>query len=650
MTRTLMIKWLLVLTTALAFFASGDFTYAQTPSQDATLTMDVAQAFDIIIWFMSWGWVILANIAWKLMTNDLVYGEFINLDNILFQLWNVSKNFANFGLGFFFLYHIIRYFFSQDDAVSTIWKTLWKVLIWAIWIQMSWFVVGATIDVSTILTTAISSFPNIIIEQDAAQQATIIKNMKALPSRVTLQNNSDIKERPIKNSTKIIWDSDISDDAILDIIAPTANNISWPLLYIGFTTLHIQDYMTLTLDSPSWEKPIWLMVTILLKFWLLIAFTFALFLLIIVNVFRVLYLWLVIAFAPLGVLAWVIWFDGWWGWNSITKDLNVWNIIKLIFTPAIYVAFLWITLIIVVTMQKVLLSTTAQWADNCNRSIAGIELCYDNIAKKSSFNVDGLDSGITIEWEILPAGIVDGSKNVFTSLLITLFTLGLLFAMIWIMVKSWSTIWQPYAEQAIKTAKSVAWSVPIIPFAGWQSAASLSAGATNFQRNAIAKAGRWSNLWVQRFEEYLDSKLGLAKGISRSDREEVRKMAWLTWDFNINAASNPSKFLNFYKWLISDDKIEEYIINNSWDSIVSDLNTWFEKNAQYVKWLAGFQSFKAKFDNTDAIKGIDTFANSLTTAERNSFLNWLHKELGGKWWDFSTYDKFIKTPIKAKVV
>lgn len=109
--------------------ATGDFVFAQTPSDEATLTMDVAQAFDILIGFLSWGRVLLANIAGKLMTNDLVYGEFINLDSILYQLWNISKNFANFGLGFFFLYHIIRYFFSTESAVSKIGQTLGKVLI-----------------------------------------------------------------------------------------------------------------------------------------------------------------------------------------------------------------------------------------------------------------------------------------------------------------------------------------------------------------------------------------------------------------------------------------------------------------------------------------------------------------------------------------
>lgn len=121
---------------------------------------------------------------------------------------------------------------------------------------MSWFLVGATIDISTILTTAISSFPNIVIEQDVSNQETILKNLKALPARVTLQNKSGINKRPVKNSEQTLGETVESDELLLDIIAPTANNISGPLLYLGFTALHVQDYMTLTLDAPSGEKPV----------------------------------------------------------------------------------------------------------------------------------------------------------------------------------------------------------------------------------------------------------------------------------------------------------------------------------------------------------------------------------------------------------
>jgi hypothetical protein len=51
----------------------------------------------------------LAIIAGKLMTNDVVYGAFMHLDKYLRAIWNIMKNFANFGLAAMILYSIIKY-------------------------------------------------------------------------------------------------------------------------------------------------------------------------------------------------------------------------------------------------------------------------------------------------------------------------------------------------------------------------------------------------------------------------------------------------------------------------------------------------------------------------------------------------------------
>ena len=88
----------LVAIVLIGLILSGDFAMAQQSLvlDETTLTMDLAEVIDVVIGILSWGWVLLANLAGKLMTNEFVYGEFINLDSILFQMWNVAKNFANF--------------------------------------------------------------------------------------------------------------------------------------------------------------------------------------------------------------------------------------------------------------------------------------------------------------------------------------------------------------------------------------------------------------------------------------------------------------------------------------------------------------------------------------------------------------------------
>jgi hypothetical protein len=80
------------------------------------------------------------------------------LDSYLWEIWNIIKNFANFSLGFIFLYYILRIIFSPSDENNEFSKTgfvqkmLPKFLIAGILIQASWFLVGAIVDVERIAT------------------------------------------------------------------------------------------------------------------------------------------------------------------------------------------------------------------------------------------------------------------------------------------------------------------------------------------------------------------------------------------------------------------------------------------------------------------------------------------------------------------
>ncbi|USN56571.1 MAG: hypothetical protein H6766_06120 [Candidatus Peribacteria bacterium] len=75
-----------------------------------------------LISFLSWAWVALAAIAGKLMTNDLVFGGVFHMDVYLFKIWTIMKNFANFGLGFGFIFFVGRTLWSEDTAVGDIVK------------------------------------------------------------------------------------------------------------------------------------------------------------------------------------------------------------------------------------------------------------------------------------------------------------------------------------------------------------------------------------------------------------------------------------------------------------------------------------------------------------------------------------------------
>jgi hypothetical protein len=72
--------------------------WAQSPETlcPTDTTEQVTSLLNIILTFLSWIWIVLATLAGKLMTNGFVYGEFMNLDKVLYYLWNMSRTFANF--------------------------------------------------------------------------------------------------------------------------------------------------------------------------------------------------------------------------------------------------------------------------------------------------------------------------------------------------------------------------------------------------------------------------------------------------------------------------------------------------------------------------------------------------------------------------
>ena len=92
---------------------------------------------------------------------------------------------------------------------------------------MSWFLVAATIDISTIVTTALSTFPNTIIEQDIRNQSTNIDSIRNLPKRYDLLSNGTLNDPAIKTSTETLaQNEELSEEEILDFIMPSPNSIS----------------------------------------------------------------------------------------------------------------------------------------------------------------------------------------------------------------------------------------------------------------------------------------------------------------------------------------------------------------------------------------------------------------------------------------
>jgi len=132
---------------------------------------DLMKSFQKIIYILVYPFLM---IAWKLVDNSLVYWEVFKFDVVLWDLWVMVRNIANFALWFIFIFYIFKYLITQkeDDGPK---KLIPKVLIAWVWIQASWFIMAALIDISTILTYSVGWLP-ITVLWTSAENDTLDHN------------------------------------------------------------------------------------------------------------------------------------------------------------------------------------------------------------------------------------------------------------------------------------------------------------------------------------------------------------------------------------------------------------------------------------------------------------------------------------------
>ena len=157
---------------------------ATTVDKKTTLEEDFRNLADIFLklgYIILWPLILLSGLA---LDNTMVYGEIFHMDAPLRQFRNICKNFANFGLWFMILYEILKSIFTLAGAEKPM-KVIQKAIIAGILIQMSWFIVAALVDISTIATYAVWGMPMSILKTDNS-----MKNTKILQPNVSMNINS----------------------------------------------------------------------------------------------------------------------------------------------------------------------------------------------------------------------------------------------------------------------------------------------------------------------------------------------------------------------------------------------------------------------------------------------------------------------------
>ena len=127
-----------------------------TASQEKfSARLGIAKFFQKVVYILIYPILVVVG---KLVDNSLVYGESFWFDIILWQLWVLVRNIANFALWFIFIFYIFKYLITQDTKHGPK-RLIIRAVIAAVWIQASWFIMAALIDISTILTYWIGWLP-----------------------------------------------------------------------------------------------------------------------------------------------------------------------------------------------------------------------------------------------------------------------------------------------------------------------------------------------------------------------------------------------------------------------------------------------------------------------------------------------------------
>ena len=469
------IKWWMFVILVLCIFVWNTYAADVEPSAKNSLVELFYDAFS----FLSRWWIIFANLAWKMMTNDIVYGTFLHLDNTLWTFWNVMKNIANILLGFFVIYAVLR------NVLSAVWQwddkrkpldVIKKTLIAWILIQMSRFLTAATIDLSSVCVAAVWSFPAQFLTVNDEFKWTFKNNLTSIVHKKVVVDYGN-PSSPI--TTESVWSGTISEDetnSLIDTVLPNTDSLSGPLIYIWMSIFNLRDFNRQEVqEDESWWQ---FFLTVWLDGILVLSYSIMMILIFIFNFMRVLLLWLIIPMMPLIILANVF---------SLTdklkdiKDLiSIKNIATLIFKPVLLVWALSLVLIILILIK---------WIINSNAN--KVDLSDKNLIITSTKNADNTyNSSMDVDW--LVNVDMNWFKDWFADIVVYILWICLIYFVLKLSaIKTWIKFIDEPLDKLFNNMTKLMTNAPIIPIPWW--ATSISSIQSRTSRDDLFSRAAWIN-------------------------------------------------------------------------------------------------------------------------------------------------------------
>ena len=604
--------------------------FAADIAKSSSGVLDFATMLRVLSDLFSWFWIVIANIVGRLMTNSFVYGEAIYFDGFLWKIWQITRNIANFGLGFIFLYEILKYVINPSETKTPmgIIKDLLKT---GVAIQLSRFAIMVIIDISTVLFALVSSFPSQVIGSDAVfSQALSTVIDSSCPDKITVDNAQPQGNVLCKGQKEVIrfmadaWWSKLKNaseaglitvemregggltkEQLFDGLLPSQDSLSWPLMFIGFEifkTAQLSDYSKVQWVS-EFEKDFKQIFQIVLHSGMMILYTLSLLVLMVVLVARGVYLWIFIAISPIVVLLNYLVKPKKHLTDDIFRDIG--KMIKLCFQPVYYAMFIGLMMIMLVILN---------WALKFNMTnnespiqITDSQLRFDN----NLINV-------SMEW---------GTMRIY-DLLLGAITLFLMWKLVHLAItqETWIKGIDTFTKNVSKMAEGVIETTPIIPVP-WTN---INVGAWAFLKENLLNS-KFDAITGEFTRKEIEQSSTLAKTfgfdtdetITKADKESLSRILTQT-DLPAKRIDNYINKLNtikrkFYfsdvEWdllsIFSDKEYQKVLALPSYDfsgvERVTDEKSFYEYLDQNNRWK---KLYKVFFDSDNAPSSKDDLVNN----------------------------------------
>ncbi len=436
-------KKILLFSIFILFFLFVNNSYASTYQDSWILWNLLFSIFDLI----SSIWYLLPIIAWKLLTNDLLYWVSIWLDSLLWDIWNFSRSIANFLIGFLFIYFIFKFITTSNDA-SLIKTNLPKIAFWSIIINSSWFIIAVLIDISTIFIAWFWSLPLSFYWSNEWNIGS--KTKIAIPTNINFDstkcdesNNSCFNW---KYSVYATWDNNMT----LNDFQTYQAYISWPLFFMWSNILWLNDSSTILENAYNMNsnqiKHSWESIKAIVKIIIMLLFTIPILILIVVNIVRVFWIWIYIWFSPLIFLDQIFW------WKVASKQKAFWfkNMIWLIFQPALVVLAFSVSFIFITALYDTLIESWETGYTNSVKEVFLLDQAWKWIVSMDFWDFQDSNNKTEFIWWF------------FSYLIISILVIILLWTMIRLSFKA-NEVTSSISESAFNFTQDITKTVKFIP-------------------------------------------------------------------------------------------------------------------------------------------------------------------------------------------